>query len=277
MKTQPALPCSGMLLASLMVLPILSVQAKPADNEPQIITDREGHMVCHLCGPDRKDSFFISDYPQGYKNKTDQYSKLWDMTRYTILLNDAIPAYTANRTPNFYYIDKYAASPTVHFIEFDDDRSDLSAVAKVSVTENKDRLLLKVTWKNGEKNSFQLSNHALAYQAQILKNGQDQLICRNCGDTGKDSLIQGADEASLYIQLMDTPYYAFLAQSAGIACPAGSWYAVNKTKSTPEIKVVGTKDCSEIVKMNSTHDADKTTLNFTHNNRKKTTLTFSHR
>lgn len=277
MKTQPVLPCSGMLLASLMVLPILSVQAKPADNEPQIITDSEGHMVCHLCGPDRKDSFFISDYPQGYKNKTDQYSKLWDMTRYTILLNDAIPAYTANRTPDFYYIDKYAALPTVHFIEFDDDRSDLSAVAKVSVTENKNNMLLTVTWKNGEKNRFQMNNQVLAYQAQVLRNTQDQLFCRNCGDSGKDVLVQGADTASLYTRLTDTPYYAFLVQSAGMACPAGSWYAVDKTNPAPEIKAIDLKDCSEIVKVDSTHDANNTTLNLTHYNGKKDTLTFSHR
>lgn len=277
MKKYLVMPCSRMLLASLLFLPGMSIQAKPAENEPQIITDSDGSMVCHLCGPERKDSFFISDYPQGYKNKTEQYSKLWDMTRYTILLNDAIPTYAANRTPSFYYIDKYAASPTVHFIEFDDDRADLSAAARVSVTESKDDTLLNVTWKNGEKNSFKLNNHAPAYQAQILKNAQGQLLCRNCGGTGKDTLIQGADEASLYIRLMDTPYYAFLEQSAGMACPAGSWYAVNKTNPMPNVKPVSFGECSEIVKINSTQNADKTTLTITHYNGKKETLTFSHR
>ncbi len=277
MKKYLVMPCSRMLLASLLFLPVMSIQAKPAENEPQIITDSDGSMVCHLCGPEKKDSFFISDYPQGYKNKTEQYSKLWDMKRYTILLNDAIPTHTANQTPSFYYIDKYAASPQIHFIEFDDERADLTAAAKISVTESKDDTLLNVTWKNGEKNSFKLSNSALAYQAQIMKNEQGQLLCRNCGDTGKDSLIQGADEASLYARLMDTQYYAFLAQSAGMACPAGNWYAVNKTNPIPKVEQISLGDCSEIVKMNSTHDANKTTLSVTHYNGKKETLTFSHR
>lgn len=132
---QKIIRVTGLMIASLYLMFTQPATAAPADNLPRLTTDSEGHMVCHLCGPEKKDSYFLADYPQGYKIKTASYSKIQDTSRYAILMSDSSPGAAANQTPDFFYIDKLAATPAISSIQFDNDRSNLSSARSVSVTE----------------------------------------------------------------------------------------------------------------------------------------------
>lgn len=35
--------------------------ATPADVGAHLITDEQGYLVCHLCGPDKADSYLMAD------------------------------------------------------------------------------------------------------------------------------------------------------------------------------------------------------------------------
>ncbi|MDT1832446.1 hypothetical protein FPK72_23600, partial [Acinetobacter baumannii] len=94
---------------------------------------------------------------------TASYSKIQDTSRYAILMSDSSPGAAANQTPDFFYIDKLAATPAISSIQFDNDRSNLSSARSVSVTEKNGFTLLSVIWKNGERNTFSLDNEAPAY------------------------------------------------------------------------------------------------------------------
>lgn len=269
---QKIIRVTGLVIASLYLMFTQPAAAAPADNLPRLTTDSEGHMVCHLCGPEKKDSYFLADYPQGYKVKTASYSKIQDTSRYAILMSDSAPGAAANQTPDFFYIDKLAATPAISSIQFDNDRSNLSSARSVSVTEKNGVTLLSVIWKNGERNTFSLDNKAPAYTAQILRSQDDRLYCRNCGGKGKDTLIKGADEAGLYTQLIDSPFLALLKQDGGTACPAGNWYVVSKNRAPPEIREITGVGCDEIADLKPSIKAGVTTLNIRYINGKAKTL-----
>lgn len=60
---QKIIRVTGLVIASLYLMFTQPAAAAPADNLPRLTTDSEGHMVCHLCGPEKKDSYFLADYP----------------------------------------------------------------------------------------------------------------------------------------------------------------------------------------------------------------------
>jgi len=257
----------------LFLMPLQIARAAPIENGPQLITDSEGHMVCHLCGPDKKDSYILAEYPQGYKQKTDSYSKIWDMSRYVILMNDSIPTNAANQTPDFYYIDKFAATPAINHIQFDHDRSALSTTKKIDVTDKAGTTLLQVRWQNGSQNKFSLDNHVPAYQARFFKDKEDKLYCQYCGGKDQSIYIKNSDESSLYDQVVDTPYFLFLHQDGGMACLAGNWYAVSKTSETPEAKNIDNIGCDEITDFIPSAQAGITHLDIHYFNGKKKKIT----
>ncbi|WBF46155.1 hypothetical protein [Serratia rubidaea] len=73
----------------------------------------------------------------------------------------------------------------------------------------------------------------LPYQAAIGSSQDNQLLCHNCGGSGKQTLIQGGDDVRLYHFVVETPYYTFLARQEHGACPYTAWIAVNKTRVAP--------------------------------------------
>ncbi|HAF2131178.1 TPA: hypothetical protein G9F27_005533 [Salmonella enterica] len=270
---QKTIRFTGLVMASLYLMFTQLAAAAPVDNLPRLTTDSEGHMVCHLCGPEKKDSYFLADYPRGYKVKTASYSKIQDMSRYAILMSDSAPGAAANQTPDFFYIDKAAATPAINSILFDEDLSNLAKARNVYVTEKAGTTLLRVRWDNGERNSFSLDNQAPAYTAQILRSQDNNLFCRNCGGKGQDTLIKGADEADFYTQLIDSPFYALLKQDGGTACPAGTWYAVSKTSDAPEARGIDGIGCDEITDFTPSVEAGSTRLNIRYFNGNRKTLT----
>ncbi|AJJ05487.1 hypothetical protein [Yersinia pseudotuberculosis] len=264
---------TGLALNVVFLMSLQAASAAPVENGPQLITDGEGHMVCHFCGPEKMDSYLLADYPQGYKIKTDSYSKIWDMNRYAILMDDSIPANAANQTPRFYYIDKFAKTPVMSTIQFDDDSSDLTTAKKIDVTEKAGTTSLQVRWQNGEKNNFSLDNQSPAYHAKFFKDEEDKLYCRNCGGKEQSIYIKNSDESSLYDQVIDTTYFLLLHQNAGMSCLAGNWYAVSKTSEVPEAKLIDNIGCDEITDFTPSAKAGVTHLDIHYLNGKKKTIT----
>ncbi|AJJ69003.1 Uncharacterised protein [Yersinia intermedia] len=264
---------SGLALNVFFFISLQAASATPAENGPQLITDGEGHMVCHLCGPEKKDSYLFADYPQDYKIKTDSYSKIWDMSRYAILMDNSIPTNAANQTPQFYYIDKFTTIPVMSNIQFDDDSSDLTTAKKIDVTDKAGTTLLQVRWQNGEKNSFSLDNQSPAYHAKFFKDEEDKLYCQNCGGKEQSIYIKNSDESSLYDQVIETTYFLLLHQNTGMSCQAGNWYAVSKTSEVPEAKLIDDIGCDEITDFIPSAKAGITHLDIHYLNGKKKTIT----
>ncbi|ENU2131602.1 hypothetical protein ACE60T_001801 [Salmonella enterica] len=264
---------TGPVLAYVCLMFVQPAAATSPENLPRLTTDSEGHMVCHLCGPEKKDSYFLAEYPQGYKEKTGSYSKIWDMERYAILMFDGALKWEANQTPTFFYIDKLSSSPKINIIEFDSDMSNLSAARNVYVTNKGGTTLLRVRWSNGERNSFSLDNHAPAYQARFYKDKADKLYCQFCGGREQSVYVINADDSSLYNQVIDTTYFLLMHQDMGTSCPAGGWYAISKTSEKPEAKEIDGIGCDEITDFTPSAENGVTHLNIRYFNGNRKTLT----
>lgn len=133
-----------------------SAAATSADMSAQLITDEQGYMVCHLCGPDKSDHHLMADYPKGAKEKAVNYTRVGETSRYTILMSSDAPEEAANQTPDFWYIDKQADSSYLTSIVFDEDHSNLSRAVNITVDDEAGTTRLIVTWANGKRNGFAL-------------------------------------------------------------------------------------------------------------------------
>lgn len=142
--------------AALCLSLAFSAVATPIDMGAQLITDEQGYMVCHLCGPDKTDHYLMADYPKGAKEKAVNYTRVGETSRYTILMSSDAPETAANQTPDFWYIDKQAASPSLTSIVFDNDNSNLSRAENITVDYEAGVTRLSVTWANGKQNEFAL-------------------------------------------------------------------------------------------------------------------------
>jgi len=142
--------------AALCLSLALSAAAAPAGRGAQLITDEQGYMVCHLCGPDNTDRYLTADYPKGAKEKAANYTRAGETSRYAILMSSDAPETAANQTPDFWYIDKQADSPSLTSIVFDDDNSNLSRADNITVDDEAGVTRLSVIWANGKHNEFAL-------------------------------------------------------------------------------------------------------------------------
>ncbi len=133
-----------------------STAATSADMGTQLITDEQGYMVCHLCGPDKSDRYLMADYPKGAKEKAVNYTSVGETSRYAILMSSDAPETAANQTPDFWYIDKQADSSSLTSIVFDEDHSNLSRAVNITVDDEAGTTRLTITWANGKRNEFVL-------------------------------------------------------------------------------------------------------------------------
>lgn len=74
---------------------------------------------------------------------------------------------------------------------------------------------------------------SLPCQAAIGSSTDNQLLCHNCGGSGKHTLIQGGGDVRQYHFVIETPHYTFLARQGRGACSYATWIAVNKTRVAP--------------------------------------------
>lgn len=81
--------------------------------------------------------------------------------------------------------------------------------------------------------SVSQASSVLPYQTSIGSSPDNQLLCHNCGGSGKDTLIQGGGDVRQYHFVIETPYYTFLARQSKEGCPYTTWIAINKTRAEP--------------------------------------------
>ena len=122
----------------------------------QLISDKQGYMVCYLYGPDKSDHHLMANYPKGAKEKAVNYTSVGETSRYAILMSSDAPETAANQTPDFWYIDKQADSPSLISIVFDYDHSNLSRAENITVDDEAGTTRLIVAWANGKRNEFAL-------------------------------------------------------------------------------------------------------------------------
>lgn len=74
----------------------------------------------------------------------------------------------------------------------------------------------------------------------------DRLVCQHCY-SGKDIVLNNADESYIYNQIVETPNFAFIKEDRGSSCYGGGWNIVDKRVPNPELVPIDTS-CTEISK-----------------------------
>lgn len=119
------------------------------------------------------------------------------------------------------------------------------------------------------------ASSVLLYQAAIGSSPDNQLLCHNCGGSGKHTLIQGGGDVRQYHFVIETPYYTFLARQSKGACPYTTWIAVNKTRTAPyaELFTVG---CYPVKDFRATDGQNVTTFSVYFRRGVTETIEFNH-
>lgn len=122
--------------------------------------------------------------------------------------------------------------------------------------------------------SFIAKSTPLPYHVTLSGTPDDRILCENCGNSGKKIFIKGGEKLSQYSMMVESPYYVFLCDNSADACRTGSWIAINKNLTEPNVRKISLGGPAQINDLRPANDARNTWLQVTYVNGKQKVFTF---
>lgn len=122
--------------------------------------------------------------------------------------------------------------------------------------------------------SFIAKSTPLPYHVTLSGTPDDRMLCENCGNSGKKVVIKGGEKLSQYSMMVESPYYTFLCDNSADACRTGSWIAINKNQTEPNVRKISLGGPAQISDLRPANDKHKTWLQVTYVNGQQTVFEF---